>query len=77
MGWEHSTAGERVLGRLDEDPGTQHIPVISGSAHRSMFQQIPAFREQGYGFVEQPGAIDDLLGQIAAALPAPHLRKHA
>jgi DNA-binding response OmpR family regulator len=66
---DHPTAGEMVLGLLELDPGTQHIPVIICSAHTSVLQRrIQLFRQERYAIVAKPCAPADLLAQIAAAL---------
>ena len=63
------TAGELVLGLLEADPGTQHIPVIICSGHVAMLRdRLPLFRQKGYVVLEKPYDPDDLLAQIAAAL---------
>ena len=69
MWLEHPTAGELVLGLLERDAGTQHIPVIICSAHTAVLHnRIQLFRQQGYLLLEKPFDANDLLNKVATLL---------
>ena len=69
MWLELPTSGELVLGLLEADPGTQHIPVIICSAHSSMLHdRLALFRQKGYRLLPKPFNTYDLLAQVAAVL---------
>lgn len=66
---EHPGAGGMVLGLLELDPATRHIPVIVCSGHRQLFgDQQTLLRDRGYILVEKPFAIDTMLEHIARLL---------
>ena len=66
---ERSSTGTMVLGLLERDPGTRHIPVIICSAHTAMRDdRSQLFLQKGYRVLLKPFNVDDLLAQVAAAL---------
>ncbi len=68
---EDRDAGGEVLGMMELDSTTKHIPVIICTAHSGAVRyQADHFRDKGYIVVEKPFAIDDLLAKIAFLLGA-------
>ncbi len=64
---ETEAGGETVLGLLELDPATRHIPVIVCSGHISVLKDKAAqFRQRGYAVVPKPFQIDELLTAIEA-----------
>jgi DNA-binding NtrC family response regulator len=66
---EHPGAGGMVLGMLELDPTTRHIPVIVCSAHQQLFRDQQALlQDKGYILLEKPFDVDVLLAHIARLL---------
>lgn len=66
---EDPAAGGMVLGLLEADPRTRHIPVIVCSAHiRAMEQQAGLLRAKGHRVLAKPFTVEDLLAQINDAI---------
>lgn len=68
---EHPQAGEMVLGLLEVDPQTQHIPVVICSAYLGLpDHRAYLLREKGYHLLEKPFDPHELVSHVARCLTA-------
>ncbi len=66
---EHPSAGGMVLGLLELDEATNHIPVIICSGYMQLFKdQQSMLRGKGYVLLEKPFSVEALLAHVQALL---------
>jgi CheY-like chemotaxis protein len=66
---ESQEAGGMVMGMLELDPRTQHIPVIVCSAHLPLLEQrAPYLQAKGHHVLAKPFTAEHLLALIAQVL---------
>lgn len=66
---EDPAAGGMVLGLLEADQRTRHIPVIVCSAHITALQgQADLLRSKGHRLLPKPFTVETLLSQIEDAI---------
>lgn len=78
---EDADAGGMVLGLLELDPMTRHIPVIICSAHLTARRELAVYlQDKGYRIMEKPFQPDLLLAYIQDAVEnvtsGAHLQPH-
>jgi CheY-like chemotaxis protein len=66
---EHPSAGGMVLGLLELDEATNHIPLIVCSGYMQLFRdQQSMLRGKGYVLLEKPFSVEALLAHVQALL---------
>lgn len=66
---EDCNAGSMVLGLLERDPATCHIPILICSAHVGVLRDWTAsLREKGYDLLEKPFEPQELIARIWSLL---------
>ena len=69
---ETPDAGWRLLERLRAAPATAAVPIIVCSADcRALSERAAELRSRRCATLQKPFTLDDLLGLVAAAYPAP------
>ena len=68
---EDPDAGWRLLAALRADPCLRHLPVVvCSAATASLRERADELRRAGWRAVAKPFDLDDLLGTVAALIPA-------
>ncbi len=65
---EHPNAGEMVLGLMQMDPATKHIPVLICSTREHLVERKAAFLDGQYDIIIKPFDLDELQAKIAERL---------
>ncbi|MDP9314645.1 MAG: response regulator [Chloroflexota bacterium] len=62
---EDNSAGSMVLGLLERDPTTCHIPILICSAHIAVLRDWAAsLRDKGYDLLEKPFEPEELIAKL-------------